>query len=327
MDSRANPAGMVPWLFGTLAVAALIGAVMHFAEFERVAEIARRAQPLWMIVAVLLQTSTYASIALSWRAVLRRARTPRPLRRLFPLAVAKLFADQVIPSAGMGGNLLLVDRLTALGVRRGTAVATLLVSLVGYYAAYAFLAILMLFALWVDSEARPLLVGAVTTFLLVALAIPALALWLRRRGSRPLPPRLESLRPVRMLIEAFSEAPDELVSDLRLLFSVTGFNALVFLADAATLTACLCALGQPVTPGTAFIALMMASIVATLAPIPMGLGSFEATSTAMLAMLGVHVEAALAATLLLRMLTLWLPLIPGLMVLHRQSRRSKRVQG
>lgn len=321
--AAAEPVRIAPWLCGALAIAALIAGVAHFGELERVAEIARRAQPLWLAAAVLLQASTYGSVAMGWRAVLRRADAAQPLRRLLHLAVAKLFADQIIPSVRMGGNLLLIDRLSRLGVPRGTAVATLLVSLIGYYAAYALLALLMLFTLWVNREASALLVGLVTTFLLVALAIPALALWLRRRGSQPLPTWVESLRPIRALIEIIGEAPAKLVSDRRLLLSVTGFNATVFLADAATLAACLCALGQPLMPGTAFIALMTASIATTLGPIPMGLGSFEASCTAMLGMLGVPVEVALAATLLLRVMTLWLPLIPGLALIRRRPKKRR----
>jgi uncharacterized membrane protein YbhN (UPF0104 family) len=188
--------------------------------------------------------------------------------------------------------------------------------MVAFYVAYALLALLMLFALWTQREASPLLVGLVATFLLVAVAIPALALWLRRRGSRPLSSRVERLRPVRALLGVVGEAPGELVSDRRLIASVAGFNALVFLADAATLEVCLRALGQPLLPAASFIALMTASIVATLGPIPMGLGSFEATCTAMLGVLDVPVAPALAATLLLRCATLWLPLVPGLVLLR-----------
>lgn len=313
--------GIAPWLFGVLVIAALVAAVAHFGELEHVAAIARHARPGWLLAAVLLQLATYGFVALGWRAVLRRAGARQPLPRLLRVAFAKLFADQVIPSAGMGGNLLLVDRLTALGVPRGVAVATLLVAMIGYYAAYALLALLTLFTLWLHRAASPLLVGIVTTFLLVALAIPALALWLRHRGSKPLPAWVEGIRPVRALLDVVGEAPAELVSDRRLLLVVTAFSALVFLADAATMAACLAALGQPLAPATAFIALMMASIAATLAPIPMGLGSFEATSTAMLVMLGVQVEAALAATLLLRTLTLWLPLVPGLFLIRKKRRR------
>jgi len=67
------------------------------------------------------------------------------------IAVTKLFADQAVPSAGIGGNALLIGPLSALGVPRGTAVATLLVSRIGFYAAYALLAIVMLIMLWLPS--------------------------------------------------------------------------------------------------------------------------------------------------------------------------------
>jgi uncharacterized membrane protein YbhN (UPF0104 family) len=105
--------------------------------------------------------------------------------------------------------------------------------------------------------------------------------------------------------------------DRALLARVTGCNALVFLADAGTLFACLHAVGQAATVGTAFIALMMASIVVTLEPIPLGLGSFEATSIATLRLLGVPLEAAFAATMLMRLLNLWLPLLPGMFLMRR----------
>lgn len=44
----------------------------------------------------------------------------------------------------MGGNVLLVDQLRGLGVVRGTAVAALLLSMIGFYAAYALFALAML---------------------------------------------------------------------------------------------------------------------------------------------------------------------------------------
>ncbi len=99
--------------------------------------------------------------------------------------MTKLFADQALPSAGMGGNVLLVDQLRGIGVERGTAVAALIISMIGFYAAYALFAIIMLVLLWFHDRATPLMAGLVTLFLCVALAIPSLALWLRNRGSEP----------------------------------------------------------------------------------------------------------------------------------------------
>ena len=316
--------GWRSWFFGVVIVAALIGAVLHFGEIQNFARLVARAEPMWLGLAVLLQISTYVSVAAGWSAVLAAAGSPRPLSRLIRIAVGKLFADQAVPSAGMGGNILLVDQLCALRVKRGTAVAALLVSMIGFYAAYALFALIMLWLLWLHNQATALMAGLVTTFLLVALAIPSLALWLRHRGSQPLPPRLERIGFVRALLESVGQAPSKLLASRRLLVVVTGCNALIFLADAGSLFACLRALGQPVSPGTAYIALIMASIVVTLGPIPLGLGSFEATAVATLRLLGTPVEAAFAGTMLLRLLTLWLPLIPGMAVMRSGLKRRKR---
>jgi hypothetical protein len=52
--------------------------------------------------------------------------------------------------------------------------------------------------------------------------------------------------------------------------------------------------------------------------IPLGLGTFEAACVGMLSLLGVAMETALAATLLLRGLTFWLPMVPGLWLAKRE---------
>lgn len=310
-----------------IVVASLSWLVRHFGDLAQFIELAQRAQPLWLLLAIGFQIGTYLAVALGWRTVLRYSGAPQPLRKLLPVAFSKLFADQALPGAGLGGHVLLVNRLTALGTPRGTAVAALLVSMIGYYASYAALALVMLLVLWLHHHATPLLAGIVTTLLLVALAIPTLALWLRHRGSLPLPPGIERLGLVRKLVRIVGEAPAALVGNRRLVVLVTLFSGLVFLADAATMAACLRALGMPLLPATAFVALMAGSIAATLAPVPLGLGTFEASATAMLVALGVPFEAALTATLLLRGLTLWLPLLPSLIIMRAGLRaRADRAQ-
>lgn len=54
------------------------------------------------------------------------------------------FGTVVTAALVVGGNVLLVDRLTAVGVPRGAAVAALFVAMVGFYAAYALLALAIL---------------------------------------------------------------------------------------------------------------------------------------------------------------------------------------
>jgi len=72
------------------------------------------------------------------------------------------------------------------------------------------------------------------------------------------------------------------------------------------------AVGVAVDPLTAVAGVTMGTIIGTVTFLPSGVGGFEAGATATLALLGVPVEAALAGTLLLRGLTLWVPLAPGI---------------
>jgi len=313
--------GWRQWLIGLIVVAAFAGIVLHIGQLQNFAQLVRQLQPAWLAAAVLLQLSTYASLALSWREVLRKGdgRSP-PLKGLIRIALSKLFADQALPTAGMGGNVLLVDQLAAAGASRGSAVAVLLISIRGYYAAYLVLALASLFLLWLHGEATPLMVGLVTTFMLVALAIPALALWLHRRGSRPLPPAIERARPIAQLLDTMGQAPAGLIGDRGLLFKVAMFNGAVFLADTLTLYAGVRGLGVDLSVSTALIAFVLASIVVTLGPIPFGLGTFEATCTGVLHLLGVPIEAAFSAVLLLRVLALWLPLLPGAVQMRKAGR-------
>lgn len=312
------------WFVGLLVAAALIGVVLHFSELRKFTELLGQMKPAWLVAAVTLQLSTYVSLAKGWQTVLQRAEHRHfALRPLIRTALGKLFADQALPTAGMGGNVLLVDQLVAIGAGRGTAVAALLITLRGFYGAYLIFAVTALFLLWLDGHATPLLVGVVTTFVLVAIAIPALALWLRGRGSEPLPPVIEHIRPIRQLLETVAEAPAALVRDRGLFLRLTGYNALIFAADVLTMFSCLRGLGVAAPLSTALIAFILASIAVTLGPIPLGLGSFEVVCTSTLTLLGVSLEAAIAATLLLRVLILWLPLIPGLLLTRRMMARRK----
>lgn len=65
------------WFFGFLLAAGLIGAVLHFGELEKFAQLLDQVQPGCLIVALLLQLWTYASLALAWRTVLEKSESRR----------------------------------------------------------------------------------------------------------------------------------------------------------------------------------------------------------------------------------------------------------
>jgi glycosyltransferase 2 family protein len=311
------------WLLAALLIAALVVAVLHWGDVKKFAGLLKHARPLWLAVAAGLQVCTYIGLAAQWWLALRKAKTPRKPGDLFRLTFAKHFADQVVPTAGVSGNVVLVDRLVSLGVPRGNAVATLLLQVIAYYLSYAAGALWVLVVLWWKDRASLLLSGAALLFLVIAGAIPVLTLWLHRRGQQRLPRWISRWQKVRRFMQLLGEAQRDLLRDPQLIAWLTLFNGLVFVADAATMQACLLALGVHAPLSAGYTAFMMASIAVILGPIPMGLGSFEAVSVAMMRLFGVPFEAAVSATLLFRGFTLWLPLLPGGVLLRTELKHSR----
>jgi len=313
------------WLLAALLIAGLVIAILHWGDVKRFGKLLTETKPLWLLVAAALQLATYFGLAAQWSVVLRKGNTPEEPANLFRLTLAKHFADQVVPTAGVSGNVLLVDRLVSLGIPRKNAVAALLLQIIAYYFSYALGALWVLVVLWWKSRMSLVLTAAVLAFLVVATGIPALTLWLHRRGQKRLPRWLTRWGKVRHFFELVGEAPSDLVRDKQLIIILSVLNLAVFVADAGTMQACIYALGVNAMLSAGYTAFMMASIAVILGPIPMGLGSFEAVSITMMRLFGVPFEAALSATLLFRGFTLWLPLIPGGLLLRRalKPKRSR----
>ena len=92
------------WLLALLIAGAIVVAALHFGDVKRFAELTAKAEPGWLAGALLLQVSTYVSLSAQWWLVLRNAGSPRPIIKLLPLTITKLFADQVVPTAGINGR-------------------------------------------------------------------------------------------------------------------------------------------------------------------------------------------------------------------------------
>jgi uncharacterized protein (TIRG00374 family) len=318
----AIPGNWRKWFLAILLVGAVAFAAFHWGDVKKFGQLVTKAEPLWLLAALALQIATYFSLSGEWALVLRAGGSPHSIWRLFPITITKLFADQVVPTAGMSGNVVLVDRLVAIGAPRKNAVAAVILAIVAYYASYAVAALAALVLLWLHSELSWLIIGTLSIFLCVAAAIPATTLWLQKKGQRAMPNWLRKSESAEEFFELVGEAPSKLVRNRRLIAELTVLNGSVFILDALTLQWCLMSLGQTAALGAVFAAFMIASIVMTLGPIPLGLGSFEATSIAMLRVVGVPFEAALSATLLFRGFTLWLPLVAG-MILSRKILKEK----
>ena len=306
---------LLPWAFGLVTLFALVLVVLHFGTIEEFTRLARAARPEWLFLVCVAQAATYVSASLVWRQALRRAGHPRALSTLIPLGIAKLFTDQVVPSGGVSGAILVVRGLTRRGVPTNVAMAVLLVGLVAYFGAYLAAVLTSLGILWLHDRANAALFVVVSIFVVIVVAG---VLWMKQWADRLPAIWLRRLPGTALLLRAIAKAPTDLLRNPVLLGETVMLEFAVFALDALTLWLAFRALGDTPAIWVPFVSFIMASMAATLGPIPLGLGTFEAACVGMLSLLGVAIEAALAATLLLRGLTFWLPMVPGLWLAKRE---------
>jgi uncharacterized membrane protein YbhN (UPF0104 family) len=311
------------WLSGALLLAALVFVVAHFAEGEALARLMARVEPVWLVTAVGFQALTYVCAAAVWQRALVRQHASRRTWGLVPLGLAKLFTDQALPSAGVSGTLLVVRALERRGISRGVAVAAVLTGLVAFYVAYFLATLAALVILWRHHEVRHLLLVPVAFLCLIVAGVPLAIVGLRGRAFPALSRWLERLPGASGFAATLREAKLQGILAPRLLLETTALQLAIFALDALTLAVTLRAVGSPVALSVDFASFVIASVVATLAWIPGGLGTFEGTCVAMLHLHGVPVEASLAATLLLRGFTFWLPMLPGFALARRELTKPR----
>jgi uncharacterized protein (TIRG00374 family) len=233
------------------------------------------------------------------------------------LTLAKLFVDQAAPAGGISGTAFLLTALVRRGISAPACLAVLIAVLVGHYGGNLLAALAAIGLLWMAHETQTWMVGIFALFALVSVVIPTALLALRRYGKRA-PSWLLRIPGLASLLRAATDAPATLLRSPRVLAIMTASSVAVILLDAATLWVMLHAIGLPAPYRVAFPSYLLAMMVATIGPIPLGLGTFEATCVAVLVLQAVPIEGALAATLLLRGCTTWLPMVPGLILARRE---------
>ncbi len=310
------------WVPGLLLLAGLIAVVLHLGELERFGELVAHANPMWLLAGCALQAATYACAGGVWYLVLDRAGRHRPLAAMVPLSLAKLFTDQAVPLGGISGTLLVVHALTRRGIPSRVAMAALLVGLVSYYGAYLAAALAGIAVLAIQYTVNVAILGAAAVFSLIAVGVPAFVLLFVRHAGTRLDRYVTRIPGAKSLLSTIADAPSDLLRDPALVGTTMLLQLAVFLLDAATLEIVLTAIGSEAAPTGVFASFMIASVAATVGPTPLGLGTFESVCVATLALVGVRLEAALTATLLLRGLTFWLPMLPGLWIARRELRQD-----
>ena len=275
------------------------------------------ANPRWVAAAAIAAAAAYAATALALHSVVG-ARLP--VWRTLQVQLAGATAAIVAP-AGLGGMALNVRYLERTGLPRADAVAAVgLHRLAGFVVHAATLAALAPYLLGQFGLVDPVdipVAGMAMTFVLGVAVAAGLAL---SRGR---------VAVVGRVVDRVASAAGTLRRGLGLVLGcrrrtagLLGGSLLLSATRALTLAACLQALGASAPLLTIVAVYFGAEALGALGGTPGGLGLLDSALVAGLATIGVAAASAIAAVLIFRLLTFWIPSAPGALALHRLRRAA-----
>jgi Mg2+-importing ATPase len=296
---------------GAILLAAVVAVALRFSEGQEFVRLARGAEPWWLLLAVALQAGTYLAQAGTWRSVAGAARFTLSLAAAYKLSLAKLFVDQALPTGGVSGTILVAKSLENRGMSHAAVMAGVVVTTASYYAAYVFSLIAALIIVSIEHRLNIAIVWVSLAFLAFAVVF-AVAVIVLSTPDAGLANRLAGFRPLTRILELLRDAEPRLARNPWVLLKAMACQIAIFCLDAATVWVLILALGALPSAGAVFASFMFSSVFRSIGVLPGGLGVFEATSVLTLTMAGVSVPVGLAATLIFRGLSFWLPMLPGL---------------
>jgi uncharacterized membrane protein YbhN (UPF0104 family) len=271
-----------------------------------------QARPLWIAVAAVASVAGYAAATMSFVGFV-----PERLRlgQAALVQVAGSFANLVTPS-GLGGMTVNTRFLQRAGIAPRKAIASvgagqvvglvlhvLLVLVFGFLASSGYSSSL--------TPSTDLVTGLLSAAVLVMLAASIGPV--RRWIAAKLQPLFEGVVP--RLLDLLQQ-PGKLAVGI-------GGQLLISLASAACLYGCVLALGERPDFAAVAVANLIGGAVGAAAPTPGGVGGVEpALSLALAQATGTPYATALTAVLLYRLLTFWLPVLPGWLALIWLQRRK-----
>ncbi|MEY2583131.1 MAG: hypothetical protein QOE09_2980 [Ilumatobacteraceae bacterium] len=273
----------------------------------------RQASWPWLAVTTGLAAMTYlmGTIALIGATGLRL-----PIGRTWMMQIASAFTNRLAP-AGLGGMRTNVRYLERAGATRPAAVASVGLNTVAGFIVHVVGVLLVLPLLGASNthfhfrgpdvpDRWPLLVAVAGT-----LAVIGLLRWgVRLRGR--IAPALRSAWAG--LIGAFRRPAGAI--------ALFGGSAGVTLGYALALVAAGRAMSVGLPVATVVAVYLGGSAVAAAAPTPGGLGALEAALVAGLTSAGAATGPAVAAVLTYRLITYWLPVLPGMFAFRQMRRRG-----
>lgn len=303
---RVQPAMLLLLLGGLFAVHLLLPQV---GELRQTLDALSRARWLWLAAGLVAAAGSYLAAGL---ALVGSAGPELALGRTTAVQLATSFANPLAP-AGLGGAGLNARYLQRAGLTRADAAAAVAVSLGAgalVHAGGLLVAIAVTGRTGVGDvrlpSGWPVLIAVVA-----GLALAGVVVWVPALRRRVLP-RRRVLWPAWQGVLGLRATLRRPAKAARLLGGSGGVTACYILALYASLEA----FGADLPLAKVAVAYLGGAAVASVSPTPGGLGALEAALVAGLTAVGGPAGPVIAGVLTFRLLTFWLPVLPGWLVLR-----------
>lgn len=306
---RVAVRNVVPLLAVGFAVYALLGQV---GDAHRTLDAASHADVVWLFAALGIYALSFLAAGLALQGA-----TSRPIawRRTSLVQLAVAFTNQLAPS-GLGGLATNIRYLEGEGASRPAALTAVgLNTVAGFLVHVAFVAAIVPIvgiAGGLHAPRPPHLPHYWTIPFAVLVVLVGAGAWFWRH-------RLHRL--LAMARESWDAIVDVGRRPRRAL-ALFGGSAGVTTAQALALVLSLHAFGDTLPVLDIVAVFLVGSVVAAAAPTPGGLGALEAALVAGLTQLGAPVGPSVAGVLASRLITFWLPIVPGAFAFHALRRRA-----
>ncbi|MCC3767441.1 flippase-like domain-containing protein [Streptomyces sp. UNOC14_S4] len=298
---------LLSFVAGAFAAYFLLSQITHVQWGDLVA----KANWAWVAVAVAFQALTYVAATMS---LLGFVPEKVSFGRTMLAQVAGSFVKIVAPAA-VGGVALNTRFLQRAGVRPGLAVASVGASQLFGLACH--IVLLLSFGYVTGTErssslgpSRTIIGGLLTAavLVLVVAAVPVLRKFVSTR--------------VRSLFAGVVPRMLDVLQRPQKLFAGIGGMLLLTAANVMCLDASIRAFGGDLSYASIAVVFLTANALGSAAPTPGGVGAVEIALTGVLTIAGLPAEQATPAVLLFRLMTLWLPVLPGWVSFSYLTRKS-----
>jgi glycosyltransferase 2 family protein len=283
----------------------------QLADVQRTADAAAEAQLGWLMPALLASAGSYFFAAV---AMVGSVPQPVPFWATLRMQVASSFASRIAP-ANTGALAVGVRFLQRAGVQSAVAATSVGLNMVAGFVVHAVL--LVAFVAWTGTRGVGgfSLPDASIALLIVAVLLAASGLVIGLVPAvrrKVVPPLVSQMR------TALGSLAD-VVTDPWRLFAMLGGSAGVTLCYIGALAATVLAFDGGLSLPQVGTAYLVAAALGSLSPTPGGLGAVEAALVSALTGYGMPDGRAVAAVLTFRLLTFWLPVLPGWFVFQHMQ--------